>query len=150
MRQHGGLHARAADLVDGGGAGGVGQAGAAGGLAGGRLALAGGQDAAHQHLVDTLGRQGGTVERGADRVRAQSGGGNAGELALEAAERRARGGDDDDRIGDGHERILLLGGQVLGCGGQAAWAASALGCVRVATSSAAIRHKMPAAKKAGR
>ena len=72
--QHGGLHARAADLVDGGGAGGVGQAGAARGLAGGRLALAGGQDAAHQHLVDALRRQAGAVERGADRVRAQSAG----------------------------------------------------------------------------
>ena len=108
VRQHGRLHARAADLVDGGGAGGVGQAGTARGLAGGRLALAGGQDAAHQHLVDALGRQGGSVERGADRVGAKGGSGNAGKLALEAAERRARGGDDDDRIGDGHERILLL------------------------------------------
>ena len=101
--QHGGLHARAAHLVDGGGAGGVGQAGAARGLAGGGLALAGGQDAAHQHLVDALRRQGGAIECGADRVRAQSGGGKAGQLPLKAAEGRSRGGDDDDGIEVGHE-----------------------------------------------
>ena len=105
-RQHRGLHARAADLVDRGGAGGVGQPGGAGGLAGGRLALSGRQDAAHQHLVDALRRQRRAVERGADRVRAQGGRGQAGELALEAAERRARGGDDDDGIEGGHEGSL--------------------------------------------
>ena len=54
VRQHGGLHARAAHLVDGGGAGRIGQAGAAHGLAGGGLALAGLQHVAHQHLVDAV------------------------------------------------------------------------------------------------
>ncbi len=45
----------------------------------------------------------GPIECGADRVRAESRGGQAGQLALEAAERRARGGDDDDGIEVGHE-----------------------------------------------
>ena len=50
---------------------GVRQAGAARGLARRRLALAGRQHVAHEHLVDPLGRQFGALQRGADRVRAE-------------------------------------------------------------------------------
>ena len=106
MGQHHGLHAGAADLVDRGGAGGVGQPGGAGGLAGGRLALSGRQHAAHQHLVDPLRRQRRPVERAAKRVGAEGGCREPGELSLEATERGARGSDDDDGIGS-HERISL-------------------------------------------
>ena len=57
VRQHGGLHAGAANLVDGGGAGGVRQFGAAGSLSGRRLTLSGRQYVADENLIDSLGRK---------------------------------------------------------------------------------------------
>ena len=102
MGEHGRLHAGAADLVDGGRARGVGQSGASGRLARGRLALAGRQDAAHQRLVDALRRELGAFERGADHMGAERRRGKPAQFAEEPAERRAHGGDDDDGIGVGH------------------------------------------------
>jgi hypothetical protein len=78
VRQHGGLHARAAHLVDRGAAGRQRQAGAERGLAGGRLAEAGGQHAAHDHLLDLLGREAGALDRGLDRDGAELRRGEAG------------------------------------------------------------------------
>ena len=66
-REHHGLHARAAHLVDGRGAGGGGDLRADGGLARGRLAEAGGQHAAHDHFVDLVGRDARMLERARDR-----------------------------------------------------------------------------------
>ena len=55
VREHRGLHARAAHLVDRGAAGGERQAGAERRLARRRLALAGRQHAAHDHFLHVLG-----------------------------------------------------------------------------------------------
>ena len=104
VRQHRRLHARAADLVDRGRADRVGQAGPAHRLPCGRLALAGGQHAAHQHFVDAFRRQVGALQRGADDVRAQCRRGYGRQVAQETAQRRAHGGDDDNGIGFGHGR----------------------------------------------
>ena len=100
VREHHGLHARAAHLVDGRGAGGGGDLRADGGLARGRLAEAGGQHAAHDHVVDLVGRDARMVERARDRGGAEGRGGNAGELAQQGADGGALGTDDDDV---GHE-----------------------------------------------
>ena len=98
VRQHGGLHAGAADLVDGGGAGGIRQAGAARGLPRRRLALPGRQHAAHEHFVDAFGRQSGALQRGGDDMGTELVVAEGRELAHEAAKRRACGGQDDDGI----------------------------------------------------
>ena len=104
MAEHGRLHRRAAHLVDGRAAGRQRQSGLQRGLPGGRLALAGLQHAAHQHLLDQLGGHAGTLDGGPDGDGAQVGGGQAGEAALEATHRRAGSGDDD--YGIGHLRFL--------------------------------------------
>ena len=101
MGQHGGLHAGAADLVDGGGAGGVGQFGAARGLPRRRLALAGRQHVAHEHLVDPLRREFCPLQRRADHVGAELVGAEGGQFAHEPAKRGAGGGKDDDGVGNG-------------------------------------------------
>ena len=103
--QHGGLHARAAHLVDRGAAGRQRQAGAERGLAGGRLPEAGGQHAAHDHLLHLLGREAGALDRSLDRDGAELRRGEAGEITLEAAQRGAGDGNDDDGIG--HATLLF-------------------------------------------
>ena len=60
MREHDGLHARAAHFVDGDCAGGGGQSCAESGLTRGSLAEAGGENAADEDFVD---RVGGTAAR---------------------------------------------------------------------------------------
>jgi hypothetical protein len=63
MGEDGGLHAAAAHLVDGGRLDVEWQARADAGLAGGRLAKARGQDAAHEDLLDALGIDAGALHR---------------------------------------------------------------------------------------
>jgi hypothetical protein len=99
VRQHGRLHAGAAHLVDRGAAGRQRQAGAERGLAGRRLALAGGQHAAHDHFLHLLGREAGALDRRLDRDAAELRRGEAGQVALESAQRGASDGNDDDGIG---------------------------------------------------
>jgi hypothetical protein len=100
VAEHHRLHARAADLVDGHGAGGDRDAGGDRGLARRRLAEAGRQHAAHDHFRHRFGRNARLRERGLDGGSAEGGGGNTGELTQEGAERGALGADDDD-IGHG-------------------------------------------------
>ena len=89
------------------------QAGAERRLARRRLALAGRQHAAHDHFLHVVGADLRALDCGADRGGAELGRGEALELALEGAHRRAGGGDDDDRIGlHGHSFIsAALGAQ---------------------------------------
>ncbi len=96
VAEHHRLHARAADLVDGGAAGGRRQPRAQRGLAGRGLAEAGRQHAAQDDLVDLVGGQPGLLQRALDRGGAQLGGGDAGELAEEGTDGGALGTDDDD------------------------------------------------------
>ncbi len=91
-----GAQAGAADLVDAEGGGAVRDAGGAGGLAGRVLALGGGEHLAEDHLVHLAGLEPGALERGLERDGAEHVGGHAAEGAVEAADRRAGGGDDDD------------------------------------------------------
>jgi hypothetical protein len=72
------------------------------GLPGRGLALSGRQHIAHEHLVDSLGRQFGPLQRRADYMRTELVCGKRRKLAHEAAERGAGGGEDDDGIGGGH------------------------------------------------
>jgi hypothetical protein len=105
MGQHRGFHPGAADLVDGGGAGRVGQSRAAGGLSCRGLALSGRQHTAHEDLVDSLRRKPGAFERGGDHMGAELVGAERRKVTHEAAKGRAGGGDDDNGIGGcGHER----------------------------------------------
>ena len=92
MGQHGRLHAGATDLVDGGGAGGVGQFGAAGGLASRCLTLSGRQYVAHENLIDPLGCNLGPLQRRADHVGAELVCAERRQFAHETAQRRAGGG----------------------------------------------------------
>ena len=95
VREHRRLHARAAHLVDGRGADAERHARAERGLPRRRLALAGGQHAAHHDLVDGVGRQAGALQRGAAIARgAERGRGDVLEIAEKAAHRRARRADD--------------------------------------------------------
>ena len=93
-RQHRGLHARAAHLVDSGSAGAVGNARGAHGLPGRRLANAGAHHVAHQHLVDGVGGDARVLDRGADGVGAELRRTAIGKCALEAADGRALGTED--------------------------------------------------------
>ena len=99
VRQHGGLHAGAADLVDGGGAGGIRQFGAARGLPRRGLTLSGRQHAAHEYFVDPLRREFCALDRRADHMGTELVGAKRGQIAHEFAQRRAGGGNDDDGIG---------------------------------------------------
>jgi hypothetical protein len=86
------------------------QPGAERGLPRRRLALAGGQHAAHHHLVDPVGVDAAIGERGADRRRAEFGRRRRGKLALKAAHRRARRADDDDGFhGPGSPSCVIEG-----------------------------------------
>ncbi len=91
-----GLEARAADLVQGHGRHGEGQAGLDRGLARRVLPGACGQHLAHDHFVDFSRVQAGLRQQLADHRSAQLDGGHIGERALEAADRGARGGNNDD------------------------------------------------------
>ncbi len=104
--QHHRLHPRAAQLVDGGAAGGGGQAGRQRGLAGRALLQAGGQDATHDHFLYVLGGDAGALHRFADHDGTQVDRGNAGQAALEAAHGSTGAGDDDD-IGHGTLPLVL-------------------------------------------
>ena len=111
VTEHDGFHAGAADLADGGAAGGQGQARTERGLSGGCLAESGRQHASHQHFVDGLRGQAAAGEGGGDGLGAELRCRQAGEAALKPAQRRAGGADDDDGVGGGgegggHERLL--------------------------------------------
>ena len=60
------------------------------------LALSGRQHAAHEHFVDPLRRQLGSLQRRADHMGAEPVGAERRQFPHEAAERGAGGGDDDD------------------------------------------------------
>ena len=76
-RQRDRAQAGAADLVDAEGGVAVGDAGGAGGLAGGVLALGRGQHLAEDHLVDVGRVELGALHRGLDRLAAEHVGGKA-------------------------------------------------------------------------
>ncbi len=96
--EHGRLHARPAHLVDGRAAGFLAEAGAEGGLPGGRLSLAGGQNAAHDDFLDVGVFDTRVADGAGDASRAELGGGHVVEVALEAAHRCTRCANDDDRV----------------------------------------------------
>jgi hypothetical protein len=102
VRQHGRLHAGTTDLVDGGGAGGIRQLGAARRLPRRGLALTGRKHVTHENLVDPLRGEFCALQRRADHVRAKFMSGQRRQVAHEAAERGAGGGEDDDGIVGGH------------------------------------------------
>ncbi len=82
--EHSGLHAGAAQLVDGGGTGVVRQAGQTHGLAGRALLEAGGQYTAHDDFLHVFRLQAGTRHGFTDRGGAQFGSGNRRQGTLEA------------------------------------------------------------------
>jgi hypothetical protein len=92
------LHARAADLVDGARLDRLGQARLKRNLAGGGLAEAGRQHAAHIDALDVLALHTGALDRGFDGGGAQVGRRNVGEHARKTAHRSAGVRKDDDRI----------------------------------------------------
>ncbi|MNC34112.1 hypothetical protein D3C75_825290 [compost metagenome] len=110
--QHQRLHPRAAQLVDGGAAGGRGQTGVQRRLAGRSLLEAGGQHAAHDHFLHFGRGDAGALHRGADGGGAQLRRGEGGQAALEAAHRGTGGTDDDDL---GHREFLALLDLLLRC-----------------------------------
>jgi hypothetical protein len=77
-------------------------------LPGRRLALAGRQDIAHQHLIDGVGRNPAVLQRRGYRRTTQFGRGQTGELALEPGHRRPRRSSDDD--GFAHLECLICAG----------------------------------------
>ncbi len=81
------------------------EARADGGLTGRSLAQTGGQDAAHEDLLDLLRRDARAFDGGFHRSGAQVGGLDRRQRALEAAHRGAGEGADDDGISSGgHDR----------------------------------------------
>lgn len=82
-REDDGLHAGGADLVDGDGFGGRGEAGEDGGLPGGRLADAALEHVAHVHVCYFGGGHLGALEGGADGGGAEVRGGDAAEGSIE-------------------------------------------------------------------
>ena len=103
------VQAGQADLVDGQRGDGHRDAGLDGGLAGGDLARAGLEHLAHDHVLDLVAGDAGTLQRGLDRDAAELG---AGEVRRRraAADRRARPGDDHG-VGP-----VLMSGPFGGCG----------------------------------
>ena len=96
------LHPRSAHLVDRGRFDRTGQPGTERCLPRGRLAEPGGEDAAHVDFVDPVAVDPGAFDRRLDRRRAKLGRRCARQRALEPAHRRARIGQDDDRVGVAH------------------------------------------------
>ena len=86
---------RGTHLVDRVGGDFLGNPGTDGGLPRRRLPRAGLQDLAHDHVLDLLRLEAGTLERSTDRDRTELRRRNGGEAAAEAPERRANGRDDD-------------------------------------------------------
>ena len=105
---HGGLHARAAHLVDGRRARRERQAGADRRLPRRRLPLPRRQHAAHQDFVDAVGGDPCPLDGGRNRARAERMGRRVLQVAEKAAHRRARRADDDDGICGGHGAGLRL------------------------------------------
>ncbi len=101
-----GAQARAADLVDAPRRAALGEAGIDVGLAGGVLALAGGQDLAQDRLADLGLVDAGALDHGVQHRGAEFVRGRRGEAAAEAADRRARGRGDDD-VGHGGSLSLV-------------------------------------------
>ena len=95
------LHARAADLVDGGRLDRGREAGLDRRLPRRRLAEAGREHAAHVDAVDVVARDAGALDRRLDRGRAEIGGRCVGQRALHRAHRRARDRKDDGGVGQG-------------------------------------------------
>ncbi len=106
--QDGGLHAGAAHLVDGDRLHGIGQARAQGGLAGWRLAEAGGEHAAHDDLFHRLGVQARPFHGGPHGGRAKIGGLGGRQHPLETTHGRTGVGGDDDGISGGHAEFLEI------------------------------------------
>ncbi|CFM66585.1 Uncharacterised protein [Bordetella pertussis] len=104
MRQHGGLHARAAHLAQGGGLHVGRQPCAEHGLAGRRLPQPGEQAASHQRLLRRVGLQARLPHRGGQRMGAQLRRAVVRQRALERADGCAPRRDDDYGIWmDGHD-----------------------------------------------
>jgi hypothetical protein len=99
MGKHRGLHAAAAHLVECGTRHGLGQPGTYGRLTAGSLALPRLQHIAHDQFLDGVARQAGAFHRRLYRRRAKLNRAKVGQIPHHAAHWRARGGDDDDRIG---------------------------------------------------
>ena len=107
--QRHGAEAGAAELVDAPGRAFLGDAGMDGGLAGGVLALAGGEDLAEDHLLHFGGLDLGAFHGGLQGDGAQEGGRHARQRAVEGPYRRARRRDDDNPISrPGHDASLLI------------------------------------------
>src|SRR3984893_4289938 len=102
MHQHDRLHSGTAHLVDSRAGNSLRQARGKRGLTGRSLTLASRQDAAKNNFFAVLGRTPTAHERRLRRGGAQTRGGKVFELALKSANRRTRGGGDDDRIGVRH------------------------------------------------
>jgi hypothetical protein len=97
-----GLDRRGADLVDGGGHGGLGEASLDGALSGGVLAYIGLEDVAEEDLLDLFGLDAGALDGVLDCVCTELGGGLAGERAQEHARGRTDGRDNVDGGLRGH------------------------------------------------
>ena len=102
------LHARAANLVDGGGLDGLGQPGLDPGLAGGGLSKTGGQHAAHIDAVHILTLHTGALHGTFDGGCAKLGRADIGQRTLHRAHGRAGIGQNDDGIGTGHGKTASL------------------------------------------
>ncbi len=90
-----GLHARGADLVDGGAGRRLADASIEGRLSGRRLALAGREDIAKDDLVDVLTGDARLLQTGSNGNGAQLGGLQRGELSLEGADGSSLRRDDE-------------------------------------------------------
>ena len=99
--QRDGVDAREADLVDRQRRDGHRDAGLGGRLARGDLPGAGGEDLAHDHVVDLVTADPGPLQGALDRHAAEVGPGEVLEGAQQAAHRRTCSGDDDARGGVG-------------------------------------------------
>ncbi len=105
-RDHRRLHARAAHLVERRRGHLRAEVGLEARLACGRLALAGGQDAAHQQFLDLAGCRAGIGQGGGDGRTAERRGIDFGEGALEAAHRGPRGAGNHNIF---HLKLLPIG-----------------------------------------
>ncbi len=106
MRQHGGLHAGAADLVDRRRSRRVRQFGAARGLPRRSLTLSGRQHTAHEDFVDPFRGQICPLNGGADHMGTELMCAEGRKIAHEPAQRCAGGGNDDNLVGScGHDGV---------------------------------------------
>ena len=98
VSQHDRLHAGAAHFIDGRRTHGIGQARAFRRLSRRRLALARRQHAAHVDFADRIRRNTAAFQRRVDRRRAELRRGVTRQRAIQPPQRRARGGNNDNRI----------------------------------------------------